>query len=336
MFKQAFVPPNSKSNADRKACIRDWGDACPQFKTFFDKERHHLGGDYYRLYLTDTCDSQNAFAGICSFLNVPQQKKEEIKEQLRLWQQDKSKNAPVITRQQNKSKIAQPVIRVAKFHYPLSVVTLIRAQEVYPNKPVQRDIAYELGIYKDRSPSAHNDTLIKYKPDLGQGITVGSMKKHKKSPLLRIVPCAGYNDVEGIAAAVQSKGSSSRIDMGKVREEYEKAQKELRSGDEWDGIVKSKDDVIEQQACRISELEQQEACRISELEQQVEHRDKSSEKHRKRSQRARQSLNEQAEHEFMAMGSAVMYNTFLDLLAVSGGISRLTIFNPKWHERLAK
>ena len=102
------MPPKSKSNANRKQCICDWGDACPQFKTFFDKEEHELGGEFFDLWLTNTCDSQNAFAGICSFLHVSQKEKDEIKEKLQSWEKG------------GKQQKDKPRIKVAKHHYPLS------------------------------------------------------------------------------------------------------------------------------------------------------------------------------------------------------------------------
>ena len=186
MFPSApfFTPPSSKANAQRKACICNWGDECSEFKTFFDNNGSELG-KLVSVRYSNSCDFHNFYHGAISFLRIPKHSQVDLKERYERYLKD-PKNDPC------------PRIKIAKFHFP----------EIFSHSrkwtaPLSMEEVQKSGVYINRS---YQDKLVLYDKDLGSG-----KKKNNDEKLYRIVPCATRLEVQTIATAVTSIRNRSSV-----------------------------------------------------------------------------------------------------------------------------
>lgn len=221
-----FIPPNTKSNADKKQCCCDWGLRCCQLSTFFDRKKHPLGG-FVNLHYSQTCGFQNVLDFVVSAFSVPQCQQDEWKNQYQAWKDDPENNT-------------RPRVRVAKLHYPIELVTRDKGDRssLSWTSPITAEQAEWLQCYKERSTPAYLDDLLKFNPSLGTGQSKCNIKKFEGYTLLRIAPCASVEQVNKLAADLQQQHSdqSNLINIGKTALRY-LGQEEIVAEEPAQGLV---------------------------------------------------------------------------------------------------
>lgn len=319
-----FTPPKTKGRPDKQPCPCDWGETCCQLQTFFGARNHALGGYVELKYNPNSCDFMNLWKAAIKYLHIPQSYQDELAANYQ------SNNTP-------------PKVRISRFHFPVELVMQHKPAWL---TPMTRGEAEQLGCYKDLSPPAHEDALIKYNSTLGKGQSDRMKKRHAGNVQLRKVPCASRNDVTAFAGAMQQQVSPVRrldLDSRRERHNIDQAQQQIRrdtvaaearSPDEWTTMLSRKE-------AETSALQSENEILKAEVEQllkQLNEKDQAllnaqaeSKKYKKRAYRSQSAL-ECAEKEIEAAREAV-FQQFMILLSKSGGLSRLTIFNDEWHKR---
>jgi hypothetical protein len=267
-----------------------------------------------------------------NLFHIPKAIQDDFEKQYHSW-----KNNP----KENK----QPQFQVAKLHFPLQLVMGKTGLQNYGglySTPLTKEQADTLQCYPDRDLT--RDGVMIYDHNLGDGQSKNMQKKHKGNKQMRVAPCASLRQVTDFAATLQNGASISRTDISTIRkatfqaavdrqllDEFEES--ENRTPEEWRRILSRKDVELTNRDTEIANLQMEKESLIQQLEQARYASDEAkiaTDKYRKKSKRA-QSQYEAAVEEIKD-GEDKTIKQFKQLLAESGGLSRLTIFNDRWHE----
>lgn len=256
-----------------------------------------------------------------NLFHIPKATRDEFEMQMRLW-----KNDP--------KEYKQLQFQVAKLHFPLQLVMgkkdVQKYDKVY-STPLTKEQADTLQCYGDRD--LVYDGIMIYDPTLGDGQSLNMRTRHHGKKQIRVAPCASLRQVTDIAATLQNEGPIARTNMSTIREVEES---ENKSPEEWRKIESCKDVEITNRDTEIANLKMENKALLQQLEQAIYALDDaktSYHKYRKKGQRA-QSLYTTAAIKIQIMKDedSITMKQFKQLLADSGGLSRLTIFNDRWHE----
>jgi len=267
-----------------------------------------------------------------NLFHIPKATRDDFERRFNLW-----KNNP--------KEHKQPQFQVARLHFPLQLVLGKTGVQKYGNAystPLTKEQADTLQCYPDRD--LIRDGVMIYDPTLGDGQSQNMQKKHKGKKQFRVAPCASLRQVTELAATLQSNAPTPRTNMITIREatfdaavdrqlldEFEES--ENRTPEEWRRILSRKDVELTNRDTEIANLQMEKESLIQQLEQARYASDEAkiaTDKYRKKSKRA-QSQYEAAVEEIKD-GEDKTIKQFKQLLAESGGLSRLTIFNDRWHE----
>ena len=189
--KLLFTPPPTKSNAQKKKCICDWGDECSQLTTFFNKNKPELG-EVIDVRFAGTCNFANFYKAAIAFLHIPKKKQQELEQQYEKHKADQ--NVPC------------PRIKIAKFHYPY---VLALQKGLKWTAPMSKKEVGDYEIYTDR-PLDGKDRLIVFDPELGGKQSKRAKEASNGEMQFRIVPCSTIAAVKAIAAAEQNNRNNNK------------------------------------------------------------------------------------------------------------------------------
>ena len=358
-----FIPSKSKGREETKACICSWGKDCINLKTYFDSVGHALGG-YKHADLTDTCDSQNFWTGVCYFLQPTRDKRDVIMARCQQSIEDKDKDID------KEKKAKPPRFEIANHHFPLQ---LIQAQQQPKcgnwNSAMTRERAIKLNCYADRDGVPfYSDTLFQFDSKLGKG--KGDSWKKKNKNMIRKVPCVDSNTVKRIAALHQAGADERRrieraetderirveraATVERIRveraetaerlrvereEEQTRIEEEQRTPDEWNARLSQKDhrnNILSAENQSLSgEIESLSGENQSLKEQLKALKEQYNEMNRKRKGEQakvnREKKRMKETHDANDVAGAGWHKV-LKLLSRGGGLSRLTMFNDDWHK----
>ncbi|KAL7553433.1 hypothetical protein ACHAWF_016720 [Thalassiosira exigua] len=202
-----FVPPRSKSNAERKSCVCGWGDICCSLKTFFDVQGHALGGEITCIYWSESCNFQNFWRGAAAFLNLPISKRRALERQ---WEDWKDKDLP-------DAKKKGPRLKIAKHHFPLEIVEAGTPWIA----PITGDQLDSLGLF-----SRYQDSVLKYDAELGDGQSKRALKQYRGAPLYINAPLATLEEVTSLAARIQKGEDTGDTGDGDSDEKHTELQQQ--------------------------------------------------------------------------------------------------------------